>query len=206
MRDLILTAFLTGRLDPQRGIMWEVSNYPLLPLLHSCPVPLVVFANELVAPFVKRVENPQSVYFDRWRHVANYLEANEDVRFTFCVDATDVLVLNNPFPHMGPGKLYCGSEPGVVGCQWMFQYHEPLREWIAANKDKPLLNCGIAGGDRATVLRLAQRMGEEQRGMEMDMGAFNFIAYEEFEVVTGPVVHTLYKAEETESAAWFKHK
>ena len=206
MRDVILTAYLTGQPDPQRGTIWPVDNADLLPLLTSSPVPVVVFANELSGPFVERVEAPKSVYFDRWRHIANYLRAHEDIRFAWCVDATDVVVFHDPFPHMRPGKLYIGSEPVNLRSYWMVRHHRPFWRWMKDNASLPLLNCGLVGGDRETVLRFAERMGQEQRGCVMDMGAANFLAYEEFDIVTGPMVHTLYKAEEANSLAWFKHK
>jgi hypothetical protein len=206
--NVVLTAYLTGRPDPQRGTMWPADREALKPLLDSIPGSVVVFANELQGEAVEPVEAPTSVYFDRWRHYAAYLEAHEEIGFAFCVDATDVLMLRDPFPHMHPGTLYCGSEPLTIGeSAWMWQHHEPLRDWMAANAGRVLLNPGLVGGDRATVLRLCERMAAEQRGMVMDEGPFNLIAYEEFPgFVTGPLVHTLYKAEETCSAAWFKHK
>ena len=206
MRDVILTSYLTGVPDPQWDAYWPVDAKPLRALAESCPVPLVVFANELADEFVETVAAPVSVYFDRWKHAARYLAAHEDIRYAWCVDATDVEVLNDPFPHMRPGVLYCGSEPEVLGCHWMRYHSEPMLGWIDAHADYPLLNCGLAGGDRLTLLRLCERMGEEQRGMVMDMGPFNLIAYEEFDIVTGPQVHTLYKEHETESPAWFRHK
>ena len=167
---------------------------------------MIVFANELSGSFVERVEAPVSVYFDRWRHFARYLREHEEVRFSWCVDATDVRVLNDPFPHMEPGRLYCGSEPVQLRTYWMVRHHRPFWRWMKANATRSLLNCGVVGADRQTLQRFCERVAEEQRGLVMDMGSMNYVAYEEFDVVTGPMVHTLYKAEETDSPAWFKHK
>lgn len=214
MRDIVLTAYLTGQPDPQRDIMWPADYAPLYPLeesvfRHGGGARFLVFANDerLFGP-VDQVEAPVNVYFDRWRHYAEYLRTEPDVRFAFCVDATDVLMLHDPFPHMEPGILYCGSEPLIIGeSPWMWKHHPPLREWMAANADRTLLNPGIVGADRETLLRLCERMAANEWGLVMDEGPFNKIAYEEFPgFVTGPMVHTLYKAEETESAAWWKHK
>lgn len=204
MRDVILAAYLTGYKDPQRRTRWPRDTRMLEPLLDSTPA--VVFADQIRAPYVVRVPSGRYVYFDRWRHVAKYLRENDDIRFAFAVDSTDVVMLNDPFPHMEPGKLYCGSEPQVLGCEWMHYHHRPMAHWLKENVDRVLLNCGLVGADRETLLRLTSRMTQERHGAVMDMGAFNRIAYEEFEVVTGSLVHTLYKAEQTESDAWFKHK
>jgi hypothetical protein len=209
VRDIILAPFLTGMPDSQRGIMWPADIELARPLLDSAPVPVVIFANEVEGPFVERVEAPRSIYFDRWRHAYNYLWRNTDIRFAWCVDTFDVVVLNDPFPHMQPDTLYCGSEPEVVGCAWMLNGKQfPMHDWIKANANKVLLNCGLVGGDRQTMLYVCRRMGELYYGMTHDMASFNYLAYEEFPTrfVTGPLVHTLYKAEETESSAWFKHK
>jgi hypothetical protein len=204
--NVILTAYLTAGIDPQRGYRWTLDAMPLTPLLDSLTAPVVIFADELDAPNVVRVPRGQSVFFDRWRHIANYLAEHDEIGYCFAVDATDVQMLHDPFPHMEAGKLYCGSEPKDIGFEWMYYHHPQMWRWIYDNAARPLLNCGLVGGDRETMLRMARRMGEERRGMTMDMGAFNFLAYTEFDVVTGPLVHTLYKANETDSAAWFRHK
>ena len=172
---------------------------------------MVVFADELDAPYVERVPIPPPgrVITGRWAYYAAYLAARPDVRMVFLTDARDVTCLHDPFPHMEPGVIYCGSEPQVLGCPWMLRNHPPPVDWLRANAGLLLLNCGLVGGDRLTVLHLARRMAEEIEGrdLEHDMGPLNYIVYAEaLPFVTGPLVHTRFKAEETDSPAWFKHK
>jgi hypothetical protein len=157
--NVVLTAYLTGRPDPQRGTMWPADREALKPLLDSIPGSVVVFANELQGEAVEPVEAPTSVYFDRWRHYAAYLEAHEEIGFAFCVDATDVLMLRDPFPHMHPGTLYCGSEPLTIGeSAWMWQHHEPLRDWMAANAGRVLRHGHGRGPFQPDRLRRVSRL------------------------------------------------
>lgn len=203
--NVVLTAYLTSPVDPQRRHHWANDPSALRPLLATTPA--IVFTDSLELPEGVRVAPSTNPYFDRWTHYAAFLREHTEVEFAFCVDATDVLMLNDPFPHMEPGKLYSGSEPKRLACDWMIYHHQPLARWLKANRDLPLLNCGLLGGDRETVILISEQILAERGGAVMDMGPFNHAAYTGgYDIVTGPLVHTLYKAEETESDAWWKHK
>jgi Glycosyl transferase family 2 len=211
-RDIVLTSYLSGVVDPQRGVTWGPDPGATDPLRQSLGGrELIVFSDSIPGVSVEPGLNP---YFARWMHVYRYLRDHEDVRYAFCVDATDALMLHDPFPHMRPGALYCGSEPATLSLPWMVRNHPTYAAWLRRNASRPLLNCGLVGGDRATVMRLAHDVLREYmdamtngHDMPFDMGAFNFAAYEGgYEIVTGPLVHTRFKAYEAESDAWWKHK
>jgi hypothetical protein len=210
-RDVVISAYFTSKPDDQRKRQWKADASQVKPLADSLTAELVLLTDELEQGH--KVTTYLSPYFERWLQLYRYLRDNEDVRYCFAVDATDVVMLNDPFPHMEPNKLYCGSEPKTVGIEWMRNNHPALSEWIDANATKTLLNAGLVGGDRATVMRLAHDIVREYMNariagqeMKLDMGPFNHAAYTGgYEIVTGPMVHTLFKANETTSA-WWKHK
>lgn len=200
-RDVVLTSYVTGVWDAQRGHAWPTEPEKLRPLLDSLQGrDVVVFHNDLPESFGGvRVDGIHSPYFDRWRFFHDWLRAHPEVRYVWCVDSTDVICLRDPFRDLRAGTLYVGSEMGTVGMQWMRDNHPEYSDWIAKHHDNLLLNCGLVGGDRATVMALCQRMLREYgdrviggRVPVLDMGAFN-VSARAFQYETGPRVHTVFK-------------
>jgi len=225
--DIILTSYFTGIADPQRGERWEadmtvfkdlsnsaLDNYIEWILLHDC------FDNRPCMPRVKATINP---YFQRWISYRKYLIDNRDkLRFVFCTDATDVEVLNNPFPHMQHGVLYTGDEPGTIWNQWLIAHHKnnTLQAFFRSHAKQPLLNAGLLGGDVDTVIRFCGAMidkymeytaDEQLRRLPgpglTDMGIFNQVAYTGgFQVEHGRRVNTIFKTYQKTGESWFRHK
>lgn len=213
-RDVVLTAYHSGVVDAQRKTAWKADPKAVEPLLSSLAsrgVESVLFANEIEADV--QVSTPQSPYFDRWLHFYRYLRDHPEIRYAWCVDSTDVVMLHDPFPTMEPGVLYVGSEQAVIGIKWMIDNHPEYREWINDHATDLLLNCGLVGGDRETVMKLCHRMVREfydHRGkgvtLALDMGAFNYVA-RGFKCATGPLIHTVFRAKDhTNKHAWWAHK
>lgn len=85
-----------------------------------------------------------------------------------------------------------------------------------------MLNAGLLGGSRADAVDFAHRMvsvaddlfssrfwKKETAPVEIgDMAAFNLVAYTYFKdrIVTGPLVHSVFKANERSPYAWWRHK
>lgn len=217
-RNMVLTAYLTALVDPQRGKKWQAKQSDIETLRTSVPADwLVVFSDEVEfhkVAHLERVSPCLNPYFARWLHFYRWLRAHEDVDLVWCVDSTDVMMLNDPFPKMERGKLYVGSEVRTLGIPWMVDNHPALAEWIADNAHLQLLNCGLVGGERETVMRLCHDLIREHmnaliadKELPLDMGPFNHAVYTGgYDFVTGPMVHTLFRANETEGAAWWKHK
>jgi hypothetical protein len=213
--DLILSALFTGRVDPQRGT--HLPNDPQLAdgLLRSLNGATAVVLCDFDTTEPKFLKVPASVspYIQRWISYREYLLRHPEIRFVWCVDATDVEALRDPFDGMEPGVLYCGWENQIVGCPWMLKNHEFSREWITANANRTLLNAGVVGADRTTMLEFTRRLiglwsssvvakREDKVG---DMGHFNEAAYS-MTVQTGPRITTLFKANQrTEHSKW-RHK
>ena len=230
-REVVLTAYFTGRPDPQRGHDWPPDPASLLPLAqsieaHAPGVPLVVLSDSLPTGTRGIIEGVRcrqglSPYLQRWLSIRDYLLAHREIERLWCVDATDVEMLHNPFPEMG-WQLYCGSEPEQVGCPWMRAHHHgpTMEQFLARYGHRTLINPGLLGGPRRELLALVGAMLSTYQDMEhqrfyagaaaygaLDMGLFNLVGYTQFpqQIHFGPRVHTRFKAYER-SSAWWRHK
>lgn len=209
---VVLSCLFTGQLDPQRGTRMKPDPKLAAPLLRSISATVLCdFQTE--HPSFVQVEASEVAYIQRWISYRKYLIEHPEIRWVWCVDATDVLSLRDPFTDMEPGTLYCGWENQVVGCEWMKTNHSASRSWIDANPNLPLLNAGVVGGDRDTMLAFIARLlglwseakiarRSDEAG---DMGFFNRAAHE-MRPVTGPRITTLFKANQTNQFSLWKHK
>lgn len=210
--DVVLSCLFTSQPDPQRGTVMQPNPALAATLLKSLAgintTVLCDFPTE--EPQFERVHGGLSPYIQRWVAYREWLTRHPEVRYVWCVDATDVENLRNPFPDMQPSTLYCGWENQVVGCQWMLNNHDASRPWIEANTNRPLLNAGVAGGDRKTILELCSRiitLWSQSKPVDKagDMGYFNQAAHE-MHPVTGPHITTLFKGNERNDFSLWKHK
>lgn len=221
-KDVVITSFFNAQADPQRGKRWlasygwlddlriTVNNHRRkLVIINNC------FKGRLSKPLVEHVRVPQGCnpYFQRWLSQWQYLRSNPDIKRCFLVDATDVQMLNDPFPHMKPGVLYVGDEKNKLGCPWMrtAASHQALKEFIAENYKATLFNCGVVGGDRETVMQLCRAICERYFNRypteNVEMPIFNEVVHTwPGKVEFGRHVTTLFKKYEGDSEAWFKHK
>ncbi len=213
----VVTVWLNSSPDPQRGTRLPASFDPIRPLADSVASHghrLVVLTDCLPTvsePALTAIQtsgggNP---YFRRWQAIASYLAAFEtetETEAVWCVDAGDVEMLADPFPHTDE-RLHIGSESDVVGSSWMRATNPSQSAWIGANHKRPLLNPGVVGGPRRTVEAFARAVGQFAGPNDMtDMAAANRAAYMIWPSHrTGTPVHTVYKAEER-SGGWWKHK
>lgn len=224
MENIIITTFYTGQSDPQRSIIWEpdysklekliesvVSKKEKLVILHDC---FDVEDTEFVTHIkVKCKINP---YYQRWKHILDYLLRNQNVDKIFCVDGTDVTMLKSPFQDMESGKLYVGDETKVLGdpytrTDWP---HSFMQEFVNKNIGKTLLNAGLCGGDRETVLDFLALMStlydiyKEEKLSPFDMSLFNMVCYDYFsrELVHGEKVNTVFQSFTPNQVSWWMHK
>lgn len=224
--NVVLTHLLTGVPDPQRGRRWKPDPGIVGALRESVERhghQLVVLTDCLTegsdtlgvgagwTTFV-RVPPGGSPYWYRWDLSASWLGAHPDVLWAWCVDASDVEMLNDPFPHMRPGLLYAGSEERTLGHpgsrDWIVKGDPSVAEWVDARPGLPVLNMGTLGGHRDMVLEAAEALTARNHGQPWELGAFQQIGYEQFagRLVTGPMVHTRFLAQEHDSLAWWRHK
>lgn len=234
-QNIVLTCYFTQVSDPQRGTKWKWDAEKLQPLIGSMSKldpekeKLVILHDfkglkNLTAYDCHYVETSINPYFQRWLSYYEYLTANRDsIDKVFCVDATDVEMLKNPFSHMQPGKLYTGDEPGQIACEWMVKHHRQpqLLSFFKQYGAKQIANAGLLGGEVDTVIAFCKAMVDfymtttadafhkKQEGPGMtDMGAFNYIVYTKFgdKAMHGPIVNTRFKANERNDISWFRHK
>lgn len=227
-RNIILTCYFNNVVDTQRGAKWDNDITKLDPLIKSVrgKCNLVVLHDCFTADqisnykdieFVK-VETSVTPYFQKWISFYQYIVKNErQINNVFCVDSTDVELLNYPdFGGLG-NKLYCGDEDEILGCEWVLNHHkEPtVLNFIRSNKTKQLLNCGIVGGSKEVLKDFMRRMisyyplvKASQDKDHIDMGPFNYIIHTYFadRVVSGGKVNTRFKEFKGNDYSWFKHK
>lgn len=230
LEDVVITTLFTKLKDPQRGNRMQAS-VSLLKALHKSlnGRKLVVLHDELSSPelpnteFVK-VSSGLNPYFQRHLSVYQYLRAHPEIGRVWCVDGTDVEMLRDPFPEMESGTLYVGNEPSTLRNSWMLKNHpdSKIQTFFREHPNYQLLNAGLIGGDRETVMTFTHAivkeffddqidwiMGwEHGRAGVGDMGFFNVVAYEKFADVLsyGSHVNTVFKAEERNEISWWKHK
>jgi glycosyltransferase involved in cell wall biosynthesis len=228
-RNVVITTLLTGRPDPQRGTRLRADSGLLNELRKSIRgARLVVCHDELTdfdtddTEFV-RSANTINVYFQRHIAAWQYLRSHPEVEWVWCVDGTDVKMLHEPWPHMQPGILYLGSEPAVVDIPWMRDNHpaKTVQDFIAEHPTKQLLNAGLIGGDRDTVMAFlhdlitlhADNAEAVARGTDKvlgigDMGALNYVAWTHYadRLAWGSMVNTIFKTHQANDFSWWQHK
>lgn len=206
-------------LDPGRQEHWPSDPHIADTLLDSLPgVNVVVFHDGLDTedPRFHGIHPPEApnAYLQRWITYRRWLIANPEVRFCWAVDVGDVECLApERLWDIKPGVLYCGYEPEVVGCGWMADNHEASAEWIKENADKTLLNMGVVGGDRGTVLMFSylllnlwkEGLAEGKQDRLGDMGYGNRAAYS-MKHETGPHIVTEFWKNERNTWSLFRHK
>ena len=236
-RNVVITTLLTSNIDPQRGHKWPADASILSEWLESVErfdVEGIVLADELSklprgysnTKVVNVVPSKINVYYQRWTHIYQYLRDNEDIQWVWCTDGSDVEILRDPFHNIAEGVLYTGYEPESIGTQWMRQNHpsKSLQHFIKTNSRETLLNAGVVGGDRETVMKLAREIISEYYDTEArrfwgvdpsrsksevgDMAAFNMAAYNGHggNLITGPMIVTDFKAYKDNGLALFRHK
>lgn len=232
-KNIVLTSYFTKHIDPQRAAKWAPDYGDVETLVST----VISRGNEVVILHDEGLAGPVSSqlkyvgvwthinpYFQRWLSYHEYLVANRrKLEKVFCVDATDVEMLKNPFSHMECGVLYTGDEPGQISCEWMVRHHRSpiLSSFFKRSGSKQLVNAGLLGGDVDIVIEFCKAMmdfyfeaesdsfhkKQPNAGMT-DMGAFNYIVHTKFadRLQHGQMVNTTFKANERNNTSWWKHK
>jgi len=147
----------------------------------------------------------------------------------FMTDSSDLIVLHNPcvFARKQPDKIFvCGQSSRLGDFKWITPKFEAMGgkylEWYKAkeNSDLRVLNAGILGGRRSTVLPVLAKMSKvlldpnlaarkNGSSVKVNMAAFNYVIRKQFraeDVVVGPPLHSKFAAYEQRSDVYFKHK
>ncbi len=220
-RDIILTVYFTGVTDPQRNTKWEADYSSLDTLIKSVGDRELVILNDCFDEKdtnVKHVKVKTTInpYFQKWHEMFRYLRDNPDIRNVWCVDATDVELLKEPFEIINHRNLYLGTENEIVGCRWLVNNHPQavIQSFIRRHRMLPLVNCGLVGGTRETVMNfihdiLSAYYDNNKNVGVFDMGIFNLVAYTKWRdrLVTGKEINTQFKRfEKDNKVAIWRHK
>jgi hypothetical protein len=222
-RNVVLTTYLTAQTDPQRGGAWTadysavdtlresvVGHGHRLVILHDC------FDDAEDTDLVTHVRVPPAVagttpYFHRWLCYWRYLREHPEIDQVWCVDATDVEMLRDPFPEMDD-RLYVGDEPQPLCIPWMLYHHggsTELLEFLSSHRGDQLLNAGIAGGRRDTVEDFARRVFAYSVDNGREIGPVNFVARTWYAgmIAHGRQVSTVFRQYDRDSTeSWWRHK
>lgn len=217
----IITCLLSGVSDPQREEQWKVDHSYYSLLLSSCKeikIHLTVLSDSLEETeeeflSVVRTESKINPYFQRWKSIGDYL-GKTDFEKVYCVDATDVVVLNDPFEMINPSNLVVGSEASVLSNKWIILKHknEGIYRFLRNNVNEQLLNAGVLGGTKENILSFCKEMNalyEEFGDDYTDMPRFNYVCREKskLNLEYGSHINTLFKGYELENdKPLFRHK
>lgn len=222
--DIVLTSYFTSQIDPQRNIKWEADLSAIQDLIDSMNGQKLVILHDCFEDGIKvpdnvemiKVETSMNPYFQRWLSEYEYMRDHPELRFIFHVDATDVQMVRNPFKEMIGGTLYVGSEETNLNTTWMIHHHRIpfLLQFFRRNGKERLLNCGLVGADRRTMMEFFRAMNtkyfdEKGKVGPFEMGLFNWVCREKFNdrIKTGSQVHTKFKTYDYESReSWWRHK
>lgn len=136
----------------------------------------------------------------------------------FFTDISDVLVKQNPFPHLQPNTVYCGDEPTIVNHAWMQTIaraaNDPkISAFLKSHAKQQLLNAGVLGGQYEPVTRFIREMRDQ--GLHachktIDMLYFNYVGYNLPAGLTlqhGAPVNSVFRGNEVNRTdVWFVHK
>lgn len=128
--------------------------------------------------------------------------------FVLLADTLDVVFLNKGlFEFMKPNTLYVGDEPCCLGINWILQnsypflFYNEYKEWFNSNKDLPLLNTGLIGGEISVVIDILECMSnmllDYTKGLDIgaDMFCLNYCAYNsKYPIIHGEPFNTVFKS------------
>lgn len=221
MRNVVLTCLLTAELDPQRAGSRMAADSGLLAALRRSVAAhernLIVLHDCLgdrdgdLTTFT-RVPPGGNPYWIRWAHYRDWLRNHPEAEWVWCVDGTDVEMLNDPFGRMRRDALYCGAEERTINDpqagSWMRRGATPeVCDWLDGHPDEQILNMGILGGHRGVLLPAVEALADRVGESDWELGAWQQIARARYadRITTGPTVHTRFQADER-TGAWWKHK
>lgn len=226
--DVVATTLFTGGEAKASGRAYKPDTRLLADLAASIRHGrLIVFHDELAAPamttgngrpveFIRTPSPDMNVFLYRHRVVWSWLRNHPEVARIWTVDGTDVKQQSDPFAGLEAGRLYLGWEPKTLSDPWMIEHHTEQRvaKFLTDHPDRTLLNAGLIGGDRPTMLRLLHRLFAYWFDVELaaspehddgDMGILQ-LAADGFDVVTGPAVATVFKTHTPNGFSWWQHK
>jgi len=226
--NVVLSSYLIKKPDPQRNVFWKPNDSDVVKTwigsVEKFGLNAVIFHDELSSEFCedwagavrfKQVmwSAPWSATEERFQIYMDWIIQNEcDLVLT--TDISDVEFYLDPFPLMDdPDKIYIGVET------WKASTNNCVGRWMKAafgevtDTDKMILNPGILGGHRETLIGFLGRLIDEMRlgrpgSVGLDLVAFNRLIYRDHvPFVAGPPLHTKFMSYESPPCgAAIRHK
>lgn len=232
-KNIVLCSYLNHKEDPQRKIVWNDDYQKLIPLIESVTkknVEIYVFHNCFNDPpkinfcnWIKIEPSKDHVpTVARWflyREFLNNLQFKPDA--VFMVDSTDVIMLRDFFSNLKDGILYVGDEKNTkVENNWMRSkekhFNPPFdyRKIIKIHAKKNLINAGLVGGKYEIAMQFlnehCKNHENHSKNIEIStcMPIFNYTVWKNFATnhMAGFPINSVFKKNETNSKAWWKHK
>lgn len=229
--DVIITHLLTGgtATSSERGyqpdtklladLAKSIRHGRLIVLHDQLRDPKLTTGNSRPVEFVQVPSPTINVFFARHQYTWQWLRDHPQVGRCWTVDGTDVTQLHDPFKSLESGKIHLGWEPKIVADQWMLDHHREPKVAAALKQYGPLqlLNAGLIGGDRTTVMDFLHGLFSYWYDVELaqaghdvgDMGQLQRLAYSRYadRIVTGSRVATVFKAfEKNNQYSLWAHK
>lgn len=222
LNNVVLASYLIGQTDTQRGVEWEDNLQQDLATLEESAsrneINLKVLTNsksKLFGASIVEAESNMNPYFQRWLNQYLYLRDNPWIDYVFCVDATDVEILKDPFENIEDGVLYVGDELDRLQNAWLYRNSKSpiITRFLHQNRRNVLLNCGVVGGSREDVMQLCHDIFGFyfDNGMvePVEMPVFNYVCYKKWadKIEYGRHITTRFKKfEYSNKEAKFRHK
>lgn len=231
--NCIISTYLTTAFDLQRGVRKKNNDEEYIQKWYESVVNLglngVILHDSLHPYFIEKFPGVRFVqvpfvgdyqlYDYRWVLYRNYLRTHPLIENVFFTDVSDVQVVLNPFVQKlyDSDYLYCGDEPGTIGENgWIKHSLDKLISlpgyWELIHSNRPMLNCGIFGGGRDIVMQflsklilLIEQMKYRKIDATVDMPLYNYVA-QDFDIIHGHPVNSLFKGYENRNDCWFIHK
>lgn len=178
-------------------------------------------STELVRFEPARLAPRQSCNDERFFIYRRWLSAQRGVSSVFCTDLFDIRICRDPHQLVEGPKLWVGSEPWSMAERvGMHNRFERAYGEIPPNlRDRQILNAGIFGGTRDTVLAFLDAMCDEIRALRAsartafncNMAAYNAVLYSNAWAsrvhAPGKPLHSVFGSYEPDSDAYcFVHR
>ena len=234
--NCIVSTYLTSGVDTQRGVTIAGDSDDYVLNWYNSIVSLDLMgviihdglSDEFMAKYpeinfykVDKKPNDITIYDYRWLCYYQFLKDLQPEK-VFFTDLHDVTVVNNPFPEMECGTLYCGDEEiAMIDSSWIqgascCKKLSKLRGFLKTIRSKrKLLNCGLFGGCYENVyafldklVEMIKRLRGRDHNQTVDMPLFIYTMYNHFgnSFAHGFPINSVFGANEDRDDVWFIHK
>ena len=231
MKNVFLTCWFNNKKDPQRNLV-QPADFEKIRLMvkssNTCGVKVILFHDCFNNKTIKKYESdllkfirpnqnirdtPFSTNDFRFLVYLDYLKSNQ-IDNVFMLDASDIIVKNNPFNNIEENKIYTGCEAWTIAKKPRISNKVKGTFGKVYYGNKLILNAGILGGNKKLLLPLLEEMkkvfDKKKHMHNINMPVFNKCIRDLFsdeQIITkDPVCSNWKKYENHRKDVWFIHK